>query len=141
MTSYAWRWEEGAVDKTLDHLEITFGDVSVTTNCKKWMPVALVSAPSSKRFSVQFLIETNSPEKQKMVDAVRQELDFYLVELSAKGRPDPWNYAQYHCTTASNAYSDVHWSYYKARLADGHHGAEGAGVKRPTQPPVPQHGV
>ena len=109
-----WRWEEGAVDRTQDHLEIIFGDVSVTMNFKEWVPVALVSAPTGKRFAVQFLIEANGPETRKMVDAVRRDLDFYLVELSGKGRPDPWEYAQYHCTTASNIYSDVHWSYMPA---------------------------
>ena len=112
MTSSAWQWEEGAVDKTLEHLEIAYGDVSATTDYKKWVPIALVSAPNGKRFSVQFLIEATSPEKQAMVDVVRKELDFYLVELSAEGRPDPWSYAQYHCGTSSNVYSDVHWSYY-----------------------------
>ena len=117
MTSSGWRWEEGSVDKTLEHLEIAYGDINVTTDYKKWVPVALVSAPNGKIFSVQFLIEANGPEKQTVVDAVRKELDFYLVELSAKGRPDPWNYAQYHCTTASNAYSMVHWSFYKGQTA------------------------
>ena len=117
------------MDKTLEHLEIAYGDIKVSMDCKKWVPIALVSAPNGNRFTVQFLIEANNPEKQTMVDAVRKELDFYLVELSVKGRPDPWNYAQYHCTTASNAYSDVHWSYYKARLGDGRHGAEGAVVR------------
>ncbi len=109
-----WRWDEGAVDTTLDHLKIAFGDVSVTTNYKEWVPVALVSAPNGKRFTVQFLIGANSPDNRQMVDAVKKELDFYLVELSGKGRPDPWNYAQYHCTTASNIYSDVRWSYMPA---------------------------
>lgn len=113
MTRSVWRWEGGAVDKTLEHLEITYGDINVTMDYKKWVPIALVSAPSDNRFSVQFLIEANSPEKQKMVDVVRKELDFYLVELLEEGRPDPWSYAQYHCGTSSNVYSDVHWSYYK----------------------------
>lgn len=115
MARSAWRWEEGAVDKTLEHLEIAYGDINVTTNYKEWAPVALVSAPNGKRFLVQFLIEANSPENRKMVDAVSKDLDFYLVELSGTGRPDPWKYAQYHCTTASNAYSLVHWSFYKGQ--------------------------
>jgi hypothetical protein len=41
--------------------------------------------------------------------AVRQELDFYLVQLE---EPDPWRYAIYHCTTAANIYSSVHWGYF-----------------------------
>lgn len=64
-----------------------------------------------------------------MVDAARKELDFYRVDLSAKGRPDPGNYAQYRCTTAANAYSMVHGSYYKARRGEGCRGADGVGVE------------
>ena len=37
---------------------------------------------------------------QEATDAVRKQLDFYLVEL---GEADPWGYARYHCTTVSNA--------------------------------------
>lgn len=114
MTGSAWRWEEGAVDKTLEHLEISFGDFNVTTNYKERAPIALVSAPNGKTFTVQFLIGANSPENRKMLDAVRKELDFYLVELSGDGRPEPWEYAKYHCTTAANAYSNIHWSYHLA---------------------------
>ena len=36
---------------------------------------------------------------------VMSELRYYLLD---KGEPDPWNYAQYHCTTAANLYSAVH---------------------------------
>ena len=103
------------MDKTLEHLEIAYGDVSVRTNNKEWVSIALVSAPNGTRFSVQFLIKANSPEEQIMVDAVRKELDFYLVELSVEGRPDPWSYAQYHCGTSSNIYSNVHWSYFRGQ--------------------------
>ncbi len=48
----------------------------------------------------------------------KTELNFYLVE---KGEPDPWAYAKYHCTTASNLYSSVHWSYYPEGDKDGEH--------------------
>ena len=39
------------------------------------------------------------------------ELRYYLLD---KGEPDPWNYAQYHCITAANLYSAVHWSFQRA---------------------------
>ena len=42
-------------------------------------------------------------------DGVTKELTFYLVE---KGEKDPWRYAIYHCGTASNIYSQVHWGYF-----------------------------
>jgi hypothetical protein len=54
-----------------------------------------------------------SPE---ILAEVRSELDFYLVE-HPKEFPDtghPWEYAIYHCGTASNVYSSVHWSYFSA---------------------------
>jgi hypothetical protein len=44
-----------------------------------------------------------------MIAAAKKELDFYLVE---KGEMNPWAYAQYHCSTAANMYSTVHWSYF-----------------------------
>ena len=113
MARSAWRWEEGAVDKTLEHLEIACGDIS-TRDTKDVLPVALVSAPNGITFTVQFLIGASSPENRKMFDAVRKELALYLVELSGHGRPEPWEYAKYHCTTAANAYSNIHWSYHLA---------------------------
>jgi hypothetical protein len=51
---------------------------------------------------------------QRIIDAAREELDFYLVE-HPKGFPGtghPWGYAIYHCNTAANMYSNVHWSYF-----------------------------
>jgi hypothetical protein len=44
-----------------------------------------------------------------MIRYVRREIDYYLVELREK---DPWAYAIYHCSTAANVYSKVHWGYY-----------------------------
>lgn len=44
-----------------------------------------------------------------------KELNFYLVE---KGEKDPWQYAIYHCGTASNIYSDVHWGYFPGASTD-----------------------
>jgi hypothetical protein len=41
-----------------------------------------------------------------MVKEVKKELLYYLIELE---EPDPWLYAKYHCTTALNWYSMVHW--------------------------------
>ena len=31
---------------------------------------------------------------------------------AAKGEPNPWEYAIYHCNTSANVYSKVHWSYF-----------------------------
>ncbi len=43
-----------------------------------------------------------------MIAAVRKESHFYLVQ---RGESDPWAYAQYHCGTSANIYSNVHWSF------------------------------
>ena len=73
--------------------------------------MALVAAPVGNSFAVEFLEVPNidQSEYQRMKTAVTKELAFYLVEL---GEPDPWKYAIYHCGTASNIYSDVHWEYF-----------------------------
>ena len=108
MPKSAWRWEVGSVDKTREYFQLAYGDVN-TQDLEKWIPVALVSAPIGTTFRVQFLIEPSNAANGKMVAEARRELDFYLVE---KKEPDPWKYAIYHCGTASNVYSKVHWSYH-----------------------------
>lgn len=110
MAKSVWRWEEAPVDKSLEHIEIVYGDVNAQ-NPEEWIPIALVSAPTAGTFSIQFLIAPINAECRKMLDSVREELNFYLIE---KRETDPWNYAKYHCSTAANVYSHVHWSYYPA---------------------------
>lgn len=69
---------------------------------------------------MQFLISRDDPQHAEMVDAVEEELDFYLV---TKRERNPWLYAQYHCTTSADVYSSVHWSFFtlgKARSAPPH---------------------
>jgi hypothetical protein len=51
----------------------------------------------------------DNPSHEQMINAARKELDFYLVD---KREPNPWAYAKYHCNTAANMYSKVHWSYF-----------------------------
>jgi len=91
-----WRWTEGTVDRGAEHLQITCGDDAG--------PVALVGRGSARTFIVQFL-----PGTYESPDEVRGELNFYLTKW---GGPDPWAYAIYHCGTASNLYSNVHWHYF-----------------------------
>jgi hypothetical protein len=71
--------------------------------------VALVGPPRHNAFAVQFLIDRDNPAQEDVVKDLIHELDFYLIELS---EPDPWKYAQYHCGTASNVYSSIHWSFF-----------------------------
>ena len=65
------------------------------------------SAHSTRaRSSSKFLLLAEAAAE--VVEAVRQEIDYYLVKL---GERDPWAYAIYHTTTLSNALGDVHWGY------------------------------
>ena len=60
----------------------------------------------------QFVVEFVAPpavsqHTPAVLAAVREELDFFLVE---KDEPNPWAYAKYHCGTVSNMYGEVHWA-------------------------------
>ena len=97
----AWRWTEGSVDAEADHIALTYQDDP--------KPLALVAPGPSQTFIVEFLREPVDELARQQRDRARREIDFYLVEL---GKPDPWAYAIYHCGTAANAYSDIHWGFF-----------------------------
>ena len=101
-------WREGSVDKDREHFELRYG-AATEGGWDDWIPVATVCRSSNTEFIVQFL--DNDHESDMRLE-VRRELDFYLIE---KGERDPWQYAKYHCGTASNVYSKVHWAYFKDR--------------------------
>lgn len=82
----------------------------VLTCGDKNTPVARVAPPITHMFNVEFLIDETT-FNMPMIKSVKKELGFYLVE---KGEADPWTYAKHHCTTSSNAFSMVHWSYHPA---------------------------
>ncbi len=76
-------------------------------------PVALIGQPAiDGRFAAELLVPRDSDDEglQRVVHEVLHETDFYLDEA---GGPYPWGYAIYHCGTASNVHSRVHWSYFK----------------------------
>lgn len=95
--SPAFRWVEGTVDQNLEHLRLVHED------CEN--VVAVVAPPEGNTFAVEFLVKDAS---EVVLEDVRRELDFYLVE---KGERDPWGYAIYHCRTFSNAYPPVNWGF------------------------------
>lgn len=101
-----WEWLEGKVELTAPHMKLFIGDRGESA-----LPVAVVAKAVGNTFAVEFLPlpELNQEENNRIKLAVTKELNFYLVE---KGEKDPWQYAIYHCGTASNIYSDVHWGYY-----------------------------
>ena len=116
----AWRLVEGIVDTNEEYIKITCGAI----DGDDFEPIALVAPGNDKEFTVQYLLkpEPENKEQQKMLDAVRKELNFYFLELKEK---DPWAYACYHCTTAANLYSDVRWHYYpKGDKGKSEHHAE-----------------
>jgi hypothetical protein len=104
--STRWEWKEGKVDRSSPHMKLFYGDWGESA-----LPVALVAKPMGRWFAVEFqqIPEMDQGEAERIRRAVMKELTFYLVE---KGEKDPWQYAIYHCGTASNIYSDVHWGYF-----------------------------
>jgi len=83
-------WPEGLVDKNSEHIEITYEENSD--------PVALLSNGDGKNFVVRLSIAKEQPDNEEILNAIRREQE-----------KDPWLYAEYHRTTASNLYSNVHW--------------------------------
>jgi hypothetical protein len=94
-----WRWGEAAVDRSEPHLRIVHDEHPSGV-------VALVGQPENGAFPVEFLVGPDEREAASVLEDVRRELDFYLVE---KGEPDPWGYAHYHCWTMANVMGKVHW--------------------------------
>ena len=107
-----------------DHFELSFGDIR-QTSCPRLVSVALVGRPTNRIFPVQWVTNPGTPtgEAQEMLAEARRQLDFYLVEHRRQFRElmgDPWSYAIYHCGTAANIYSRVHWSYFSGIAAPGY---------------------
>ena len=93
---------EGTVNTDDDHMKLTYEDNPD--------PVALIAQGEGNTFIVQFLeTDSNQENWKETIRYVRRELDFFLVELREE---NPWAYAIYHCSTAANVYSKVHWGYY-----------------------------
>src|SRR2546428_11982 len=88
----AMRWYEGVVPRALEHFALTFREDVES--------IARLGKDRCGRFVVEFL--ERSPVKA--IETAREELDFHLHEV---GERDPWAYAKYHCTTASNVVSDI----------------------------------
>lgn len=106
-----WRWTTGKVSRSDEHMEIRFGSADLS-EWDHWIPVALVGAPKGHTFTVEFLLAPGASNEHQAIEAVKRELNFYLIE---KGEENPWSYAQYHCGTASNWYSDVNWGFFEAK--------------------------
>jgi hypothetical protein len=107
------RLVESKVNTSFNHFEIYSNDKN-NENSQGFL-VGKVSQiiPGSKYcFSYEFDEMNNIPEKEVM-EAKKQmnrELNLFFIEE----RPLPaWEYAKYHCSTASNLYSNIRWTYLK----------------------------
>lgn len=100
-SKYQYRWEVQHVNSSNEHIKISFSDLGNT------LFIAKISPPQNYVFSVEFV--NNEKINEDIKKLARKSIDFYLIELQEK---DPWLYAKYHCTTASNIYSKIHWSYF-----------------------------
>ncbi len=101
-------WTGGIVDSTREHVRLCFGDART--------PVALVAPAGMRRYAVEFVLDhADSDDAIEALRQARRELDLYLVELN---EPDPWAYAIYHCGTASNLYSSIHWEHHGPARGD-----------------------
>ena len=97
-------FRRGVVDVRGDFFLLSYGKLG---DSEKLRPVAIVGKTDGAGgcFSLE-LVDGASGEAR---DAVMADLQFFLVD---KGEVDPWGYAAYHCSTAANIYSSVHWGYW-----------------------------
>jgi len=108
-----WSWREDDVDVEGEHIELRYEDAA-KSDYEQWLPIGLIGKPTNEVFPVSWLMSPDNSSHEQMIDAARKELDFYLVEhpKNFPGTGHPWDYAIYHCNTAANMYSSVHWSYF-----------------------------
>ena len=89
---------------------LVYGDAN-QVDPHDFIPIALV-APCPGGFAVQYVIAADDADTSRMVEKVQRELACYLIESAER---DPWAYAIYHCATASNWYSRVHWCWQQGK--------------------------
>ena len=111
MISYKqWQWKEGIVNTAHEHIRLYHGEFDSTARL-----VALVAPPQKNCFTVQFLMSTESSDSEiskQVLEDVKKDIDFYLIEHPRDDTDDPWQYCIYHTNTAANMYGIVHWAYY-----------------------------
>lgn len=95
------------VCKDKEHFIIHYGD-SNTTEPAEWVPVVMIGRSVKRIYPLQWLIDIDCKSNKDIVKEVLEEINAYLLSDTEK---NPWGYAEYHCTTAANIYSPVHWSF------------------------------
>ena len=101
-------WVEGPVNRAAEHASVCYGESGKA--------VALVAPHKRHGFTVQFLLKArrSDPRASRILDDVRRELTFYLLDVVGK---DSWPFVRYHCETPANRRSIVHWSWHEASEA------------------------
>jgi len=95
------RWRRGTVCSSSEHFELTCGDKNI--------PVARVAPPVDHTFTVEILMNEERPVNLPNLKLARASLNLNLVENE---KPEPWEYVKRYCTSSSNHFSLVHWTYY-----------------------------
>ena len=96
-----YRWRRGTVSASSEHIELTCGDKNI--------PVARVAPPVDNTFTVEILINEERAINLPTLKAARASLNLYLAE---REEPDQWEFVKRHCSSSSNRFSLVLWSYY-----------------------------
>lgn len=96
-------WVEGVVDRGAEHVSLSYGE--------RQRAMALAAPHRAHGFTVQFLFKAPAaaPHANRMLEEVRRELTFYLLDVVG---PDSWAFVQYHCDTPANHLSRVHWTWH-----------------------------
>ncbi|HEX9779989.1 MAG TPA: hypothetical protein VGB20_02105 [bacterium] len=99
-------WVGGTVDKRRDHVSVSYGEARKA--------VALVAPHRTNGFVVDFQLKPrrNDERGNRILDAVRRELTFYLQDVVG---PDSWSFVKYHCETPANYRSIVHWRWHPSQ--------------------------
>jgi len=103
----------GTVDRTIEHFSLHYGPGIEDDPDIPEIAIALVGPPHDESVTVEFLVDTSDPKTKKAVDAVMQEIDYYLCKLE---NANPWRYCLRHSATFSNAFSRVHWGFHMSQL-------------------------
>ena len=97
---------EGAVSPDDEHMALSYG--SFDTDKPPFPIVARVSPPRNGVITLELLVDDSTTRGKEIIADVRRKVHWLFVE---KGEAEPWAYARYHCTTAANAYSNIHWGW------------------------------
>ncbi len=98
--------EQGAVDRAVEHFELYYDSSREKLESQKL--VALLGPPQNGIVLLEYLVGDSYPNSIAIRDAVHEQVEYYLI---SKREAKPWLYAQHHCGTLANVYSDVHWGF------------------------------